>query len=313
VATPICSGTIGHRSTERGGNFSRLSTVAADPATISGPPRQPDRVLPDPAARLIDLARAQHGLLTPAQARAAGLRRYAVDVALAGGAVERRAGLLRGRDVTPDDLSRVRVQSALLLAGRDAVTAARPPRGCMVSRALQQSPRSPFWCPRTASGTSPRRRRPPQRRGPSGPHCVDGIAVTSPLRTVVDCARRSEHVVAVCLLESAVRLGLVTVDEVRSRLDAFRPRTSGVPAARRALSRIDLRSESPLETVARLRCSASATGTTAAWRSRPTAASHICVKRCSTTTGCGGRLSRRSASSCGGSPIRICGSGRRTS
>ena len=149
MATPICSGTIGHRSTERGGNFSRLSTVAADPATISGPPRQPDRVLPDPAARLIDLARAQHGLLTPAQARAAGLRRYAVDVALAGGAVERRAGLLRGRDVTPDDLWRVRVQSALLLAGRDAVTAARPPRGCMVSRALPQSPRSPFWCPRT--------------------------------------------------------------------------------------------------------------------------------------------------------------------
>ncbi|HZG94027.1 MAG TPA: type IV toxin-antitoxin system AbiEi family antitoxin [Mycobacteriales bacterium] len=46
------------------------------------------------------------------------------------------------------------------------------------------------------------------------------LPITSPLRTVVDCARRSEQVVAVCLLESAFRQELVTAEEVSERLAA---------------------------------------------------------------------------------------------
>jgi hypothetical protein len=59
-------------------------------------------------------------------------------------------------------------------------------------------------------------------------------------------------VVATCVLESAVRLELVTVEEIVARVDALAPRTPGVRNARTALGCIDLRSESPLETVTRL-------------------------------------------------------------
>jgi hypothetical protein len=210
-------------------------------------------VLPDPAARLTQIARAQHGLLTFAQARSAGMTRYAVDTAVAGGGVQRQSGLLSVLALTPEDRWRARVQAAVLRAGRDAVaggeTAARlhgiaggPPFAQLVILVPQDrhpEPRAGVRVRRSDVDAADRA-------------YVAGIAVTSPLRTVVDCARGSEHHVAVCVLESAIRQSFVTADEVQARLDAFRPRTTGVPAARRALSRIDLRSESPLETIARL-------------------------------------------------------------
>jgi predicted transcriptional regulator of viral defense system len=220
---------------------------------MSGAARQACLMRPDPTARLVELAQPQHGWLTTAQARAAGLSRYAVDAAVAAGRVTRQGGLLAVPTATPDDVWRVRVHAAQLRAGRDAVvggeTAARL-HGIAGAPAVAE-----------IQILVPENRHPESRPGvrvrrsdvdPADRTCVDGIAVTAPLRTLVDCARRSDHVVAVCLLESAIRQSLVTVDEVKSRLDELRPRTNGVAAARWALARIDLRSESPLETVARL-------------------------------------------------------------
>ncbi len=78
-----------------------------------------------------------------------------------------------------------------------------------------------------------------------------GLAVTTPLRTVVDCARYSDEVTATCLIESACRSNLLTLDDVAARLDSLR-RAPGVVSARLALDRADLMSESPLETAVRL-------------------------------------------------------------
>jgi len=77
------------------------------------------------------------------------------------------------------------------------------------------------------------------------------IACTAPLRTVVDCARFLPHPNAVATKEGAIRKGVVTVEEVAAAIAALR-RVPGASSARRALERIDLRSQSLLETEARL-------------------------------------------------------------
>jgi hypothetical protein len=79
---------------------------------------------------------------------------------------------------------------------------------------------------------------------------AQGIRVSSPLRTVVDCARYSDELTATCIIESACRAGSVTLPEVAARLEGLR-RAPGVVAARFALSRADAMSESPLETALR--------------------------------------------------------------
>lgn len=80
---------------------------------------------------------------------------------------------------------------------------------------------------------------------------VAGIAVTSPVRTVVDCARFGDRCSAVAIIESAARLGVVRLGDIAFRLEAL-PRARSVVAARRALGLVDLASESPLETAVRL-------------------------------------------------------------
>jgi hypothetical protein len=80
---------------------------------------------------------------------------------------------------------------------------------------------------------------------------VGGTRVTSPLRTVVDCARFGERNFAVAIIESAARQGLVRLSDIQQRL-AELPRARGVVRARRALALVDLASESPLETCVRL-------------------------------------------------------------
>ncbi|MEO6714819.1 MAG: hypothetical protein ABIM89_15525 [Mycobacteriales bacterium] len=80
---------------------------------------------------------------------------------------------------------------------------------------------------------------------------LDGLQLTNPLRTVVDCARFSDRLTAVCLLESAARQGVVSLDEVAARLLEM-TRAPHVRRAREALRLVDVRSESPLETAVRL-------------------------------------------------------------
>jgi hypothetical protein len=80
---------------------------------------------------------------------------------------------------------------------------------------------------------------------------LDGLAVTRPLRTVVDCARYSNRLTAVCLLESAARQDLVSLGDVARRLDDLH-RAPYVQHAKERFELVDVRSESPLETAVRL-------------------------------------------------------------
>jgi len=83
---------------------------------------------------------------------------------------------------------------------------------------------------------------------------VDGIPVTSLVRTVADCARLLPRFEAVALVDSALHQGLL----VPARFDqvaAIMARRPGCPAGRRVLRDARTGAQSPLETRVRLRAS----------------------------------------------------------
>lgn len=106
----------------------------------------------------------------------------------------------------------------------------------------------------------PQARRPAKRPGVAAtraevPACdltsSNGLSLTSPLRTLLDCGRFGDHVSAVALMESAIRARLVCPADILERFDLLR-RAPGIARARLALERADTLSESPLETALRL-------------------------------------------------------------
>ena len=74
--------------------------------------------------------------------------------------------------------------------------------------------------------------------------------VTTPLRTIVDCARRLPFDEALAIADSALRSGLVT----REDLDAIDVRGAGADAVRRVIAYADKRSANPFESVLRALC-----------------------------------------------------------
>lgn len=96
----------------------------------------------------------------------------------------------------------------------------------------------------------------PQRRAGVSLHWVslaedqvcDGV--TTPLRTVIDCARSLPFDEALAIADSAVRSGLVT----REYLDAVTVRGAGASAVRRVLHHADGRAANPFESVLRALC-----------------------------------------------------------
>ena len=76
----------------------------------------------------------------------------------------------------------------------------------------------------------------------------DGI--TTPLRTVIDCARRLPFDEALAIADSALRSGLVT----REDLDAIDVRGAGAAAVRQVLVHADGRAANPFESVLRALC-----------------------------------------------------------
>jgi len=79
----------------------------------------------------------------------------------------------------------------------------------------------------------------------------DGVLVTTPLQTLMDLSRCQPHPEAVAALDSALRADLVTETQL---LDAAAglPAGRGRPACRAAVVRVDPRSGSVLESLARL-------------------------------------------------------------
>lgn len=103
---------------------------------------------------------------------------------------------------------------------------------------------------------NPRRHLPPERR--SGVRVAwmnvaedDVVAgVTTPLKTVLDCARHLPFDEALTIADSALRSGLVT----RAEMDATRVRGAGAAAVRRVLAHADGRAANPFESVLRALC-----------------------------------------------------------
>jgi very-short-patch-repair endonuclease len=77
-----------------------------------------------------------------------------------------------------------------------------------------------------------------------------GLRVTSPLRTVVDCARELSTADAVVIADSALRKGLVSIDELRSAAAAARGRHAA--RLRRVVVMTDPRCGSVLESLLRV-------------------------------------------------------------
>lgn len=103
---------------------------------------------------------------------------------------------------------------------------------------------------------NPRRRLPPERRvgvrvawmNVAGDDVVAGV--TTPLKTVLDCARHLPFDEALAIADSALRSGRVT----RAELDATKVRGAGAAAVRRVLAHADGRAANPFESVLRALC-----------------------------------------------------------
>lgn len=78
-----------------------------------------------------------------------------------------------------------------------------------------------------------------------------GLRVTTPLRTVLDCARILPLAEAVCIADSALRVGAITLDELRAAA-ARSSRGPGAGRIRRVAELADDRSGSVLESLLRV-------------------------------------------------------------
>jgi hypothetical protein len=106
------------------------------------------------------------------------------------------------------------------------------PPGCRLRRAI------------TASGE--------RRLAPHDVREIDGLRVTTPLRTAGDLGRLLHRDQAIAALDSLARLGAFTLDELVAETTRFR-RYRGVIQLRALVLLVDPRSESPGESVLRLR------------------------------------------------------------
>ncbi len=89
--------------------------------------------------------------------------------------------------------------------------------------------------------------------GPDDACTTDGVAVTTPARTVADVVLRADRYPAVCVVDSALNQELIDESDL-SLIAALIARRRGAVAARRHLGESDGRAQSPLETRVRLRC-----------------------------------------------------------
>ncbi|MEN0135427.1 MAG: hypothetical protein AAGC80_09785, partial [Rhodococcus sp. (in: high G+C Gram-positive bacteria)] len=81
---------------------------------------------------------------------------------------------------------------------------------------------------------------------------IDGVAVTSLARTVADVARSESLDQTVVIGDSALHRGVVSIDDVHAVVERH-GRRKGIGAARRAVALLDGRSESPGESLSRIR------------------------------------------------------------
>jgi hypothetical protein len=85
---------------------------------------------------------------------------------------------------------------------------------------------------------------------PADVRVVDGIALTSPVRTILDLAGQLSLIDLVVVMDAALKKRTCTLEQLRAR--AYDRGVRGITRYRRALELSDGRSESPMETLTRL-------------------------------------------------------------
>jgi predicted transcriptional regulator of viral defense system len=203
------------------------------------------------------VASSQDGVITLAQAVSAGLLRYEVDRLCRSGRwrrIARAVYLVNGSG----ELSRLaRIRAAAISLGSRAVvvldTAAELygigglPRTGTVHVSL------PGDSARTARPNDPAIVIHQLTLQPHAITSVNGILTTTPQQTVADIVLRVGRYPAVCVLDSGLNQGWITLDDFPYILRLLRGRRGAI-AARKYLVEADGRAQSPLETRARLRC-----------------------------------------------------------
>lgn len=81
---------------------------------------------------------------------------------------------------------------------------------------------------------------------------VDGLPCTSLVRTLADVALTQPQEASIVMLDDALHRGLITVEQLQNVRAILRCRT-GAPRARKVIDLADGRSESPFESLSRLR------------------------------------------------------------
>lgn len=198
------------------------------------------------------VARAQHGVVTSAQCHERGLTRAQIGVRCRTGVWRR---LFRGTYlVEPSNPELARIHAALLLGGPDAVVV------CHTAAYLHQIPVVP--ASDLVHISMPRRITKPQRTGIR--FCqnaidnseiveVQGMRVTSIVRTLADLTRISDRSTAVSVLDACLHNGLVTSADLSSIARSVYGKRGAI-VVRERVALADSRSASPLETRARLAC-----------------------------------------------------------
>ncbi|MBX6721864.1 MAG: type IV toxin-antitoxin system AbiEi family antitoxin domain-containing protein, partial [Dactylosporangium sp.] len=205
------------------------------------------------------VAARQDGIVTRAQAIAAGLLRHEIDGLVRSG---RWARLARGVYLVDaacgDGPSwRARVRAAVASLGPHAVAVlgtAAELHGIAGLRDTEEIHVSlPGWAARTAPRADPALVIHQLQLSPDAVTRVAGIPTSTPVQTVADLILRLTRYPAVCVLDSALNREKITRDDFPA-IAALLRRRRGAVAARGYLAEADGRAQSPLETRVRLRC-----------------------------------------------------------
>lgn len=201
----------------------------------------------------VDAALARRGgvLLTSDLARI-GLSSDDIELAVSDLARVRRGAYVRQRADDPREIYRQRVRSAALQPPGDRVVSHL---SAAMLHGFAVADEHLDWIHLTQSvGRTGRRNGVHTHIAPLLPSevdHVDGVAATSPRRTVIDCARMLPLVEGVVIADQALSQGLVTLDELLCDADEMR-RRPGSRVARAAIALADAGGESPGETRMRL-------------------------------------------------------------
>ncbi|MGK5737544.1 type IV toxin-antitoxin system AbiEi family antitoxin domain-containing protein [Micromonospora sp. URMC 103] len=205
------------------------------------------------------LASRQDGMITVDQALLAGLSRDQVRQLCRSGRWER---LLRGCFVPAGGLAaaalrRARIRAAVTSLGSGAFavlgTALELHGIAGIGPSAEVHVSVPVDRPRPQRGLAPWLVVHQLTVGPGDLAEVQGIRVTSPLRTISDVILRVDRYTAVAALDSALNRRRIGSEDL-ALLPALIRGRRGAVAARGYLAEADGRAQSPLETRARLRC-----------------------------------------------------------